>query len=165
MVRTMRVVPLLLLATLCACSRTSKSPDVPVPLTAHLIDADGVPVPDAPEPEVVQLESTETIERRLHVTVGNAAGDYTLVCDLDANKDAGIQSCSAPLPGRNYLLFRDNTKWLITGAKNAMDLKFMQDWSVTYNAGENIGLLPAKKSEETFRLFWLSSWKAKHLVR
>ena len=67
MVRTMRAVPLLLLTTLCACSRTSKSPSVPVSLIAHLIDADGVPVPGAPEPEVVRLESAETL-------VGEIAG-------------------------------------------------------------------------------------------
>lgn len=29
------------------------------------------------------------------MTVGNATGAYTLICDLDANKDQAIQSCSA----------------------------------------------------------------------
>jgi hypothetical protein len=43
-----------------------------------------------------------------------------------------------------------------------MSLEFMQNWSVKYNNAENIGLLPAKASkEESFRVFWLSSWRAK----
>ncbi len=137
-----------------------------MPLPAHLIDADGTPVPGAPEPEVVQLESVKTIQGTLHVTVGNVVGDYALVCRLDANGEVGVQSCLAPRPQRNYLLFRKNTKWLIKGAKEPMNLEFMQNFSVTYKDAENIGLLPAKNSEgEHFRLFWLSSWTAKRPVR
>ena len=133
-----------------------------MPLPAHLTDADGSPVPGPPEPEIVQLESVETTEGMLRVTVGNVAGDYVLVCNLDVNKEVGVQSCLAPRPQRNYLLFRKNTKWLIKGAKEPASLEFMQDWSVTYSDRENIGLLPAKNSEEEhFRLFWLSSWTAK----
>jgi len=98
---------LLLLVVLSACSRTPKSPDVSMPLIAHLTDADGTPVPNDPEPEVVQLKSVETVDRTLHVTVGNAAGDYVLVCNLDANTEVGPKSCSAPDPQRNYLLFRN----------------------------------------------------------
>jgi len=137
-----------------------------MPLPAHLTDADGTPVLGAPEPEVVQLGSVETIQGTLHVTVGNVAGEYALVCNLDANKEVGVQSCLAPRPQRNYLLFRKNTRWMIKGAKEPMNLEFMQDFSVTYNDRENIGLLPAKNSEEEhFRLFWLSSWTAKHPSR
>jgi hypothetical protein len=40
-----------------------------------------------------------------------------------------------------------------------MSLGFMQDWSVKYDSGENIGILPAKNSDgESFRVFWLASW-------
>jgi hypothetical protein len=96
-------------------------------------DADGSPVQGFPEPEVVQLESIETIQGTLHVTVGNAVGDYALVCNLDVNGEAGVQSCLAPRPQRNYLLFRKNTKWLIRGAQEPFSLEFMQEFSVTYN--------------------------------
>ena len=161
-VHSVRAFALLLLVVLSACSHTPKSPDVPMPLIAHLTDADGTPVPNAPEPEVVQLKSVETVDRTLHVTVGNTAGDYVLVCNLDANTEVGPKSCTAPNPQRNYLLFRSNTKWLIKGAQEPMSLEFMQNWSVKYNDAENIGLLKAKTSkEENFRVFWLSSWTAK----
>jgi hypothetical protein len=158
--------PLLLFVLLCGCSDIPKPLEVHVPLPAHLIDADGTPVQGAPEPEVVQLESVETIQGTLHVTVGNAAGDYALVCDLDANKEVEIQSCLAPLPERNYLLFHKNSKWLIKGAQKPVNLEFMQGFSVKYNEGENIGLLPAKNLQgEGFRLFWLSSWTTKRTFR
>jgi hypothetical protein len=46
-----------------------------------------------------------------------------------------------------------------------MTLKFMQDWSVAYNRGENIGLLPARKSDaEQFGVYWLLSWTGKNLA-
>ncbi len=152
---------LLLLVLLSACSRTPKSPDVTMPIIAHLTDADGTPVPNAPEPEVVQLKSVEDVDRTLRVTVGNTAGDYVLVCNLDANGEVGFKSCSAPNPQRNYLLFRGNTKWLIKGAQEPMSLDLMQNYSVKYNNAENIGLLPARTSKEDYRVFWLSSWTAK----
>lgn len=161
-----RAVPLLLFVSLCACSDTPKSPETSIPLPAHLTDADGIPVPGVPEPEVVQLINVEMVEGMMHVTVGNVSGDYVLVCNPSANKESGVQSCLAPRPQRNYLLFRKNTKWRIKGAKEPISLDFMQDWSVTYNDKENIGLLPAKNSEEEhFRLFWLSSWTAKRPFR
>jgi len=110
---------------------------------------------------VGKLKSLETGDRTLNVTVGNTAGDYVLVCNLDANGEVGFKSCSAPNPQRNYLLFRSNTKWLIKGAQEPMSLESMQNWSVKYNNAENIGLLPAKSSKEDIRVFWLSSWTAK----
>lgn len=157
-----RVVPLALLALLCACRGKSKTSAPSVPEPAHLTDADGTAVAGFPEPEIVHLESVETARGSLIVTVGNAIGDYALICNLDANKEAGIQSCLAPRPDRDYLLFRKDTKWLAKGAKKPLDLEFMQDFSVSYNDRQNIGLLPAKSTEgEDFRLFRLSSWKAK----
>jgi hypothetical protein len=156
-----RIVPVLFFVSLCACSSTPKSHEVPKPLPAHLTDADGAPVPGAPEPEVVQLRNVEMVEGMMHVTVGNVGGDYVLVCNPSVNKDVGVQSCLALRPQRDYLLFRKNTKWLVKGAKEPINLEFMQVWSVTYNDKENIGLLPARNSEEEhFRLFWLSSWTA-----
>jgi hypothetical protein len=153
---------LLLIAGLGACASTPKSVVAPTtPVSAHSIDSDGSPVFGAPEPEVVQLKSVETTHTELHVMVGNAAGDYALVCNLNANKDEQ-QNCFAPQPQRNYLLFRKNTKWLNKAAKEPIDLAFMQDWSVFYGNDENIGLMPAKGLEgESFEVFWLSSWTAK----
>jgi hypothetical protein len=64
------------------------------------------------------------------------------------------------------LLFRKDTKWQIKGAKVPINLDFMQGYSVTYNEKENVGLVPAKTSVgEQFRVFWLSSWTAKHPAR
>jgi hypothetical protein len=158
----MRMVSLLLILGLCACTNVPKSAVVPAtPVTAHSIDSDGTPVQGAPEPEVVQLKNVETTHSELHVTVGNTVGDYALVCNLNANKDEQ-QNCFAPQPQRNYLLFRKNTKWLNKGAKQPIDLAFMQNWSVFYGNDENIGLMPAKGLEgENFEVFWLSSWTAK----
>jgi hypothetical protein len=97
-----------------------------------------------------------------HVTVGNAAGEYTLVCNLAVNQpEYGARSCLSPSPQRDYLLFRGNTKWLVKGAKNPIGLDFMQDFSVKYNNSENVGLMAAKTSErETFGVYWLLSWTA-----
>jgi hypothetical protein len=156
--------PLLSIA-LCACSGSPQKSTITEPLAAHLLYTDGAPVPGAPEPEVVQMKSVETIQRELHVTVGNSSGDYVLVCNVESNKN-GEQNCLAPQPQRNYLLFRKNTKWLMKGATTPMGLDFMQDWSVTYNDKENIGLMPAKRMEkESFQMFWLSSWTAKDRPR
>ena len=157
-----RTTLLLLAVVLCSCSDTSKSARTATPRSAHAIVSDGAPVPGAPEPEVVQLRKTEMLDRMKHVTVGNDAGDYVLVCSPAANEDQGVQSCLSPRPQRDYLLFRENTKWLIRGAKEPMTLKFMQDFSVIYNGKENVGLLPAQNltKDESFGMYWLSSWTA-----
>ena len=155
---------LLVVATLCSCWGTPKSSEPAIPLAAHLIPSDGAPVSGAPEPEVVQLRKLETIGIEKHITVGNVAGEYVLVCVEEANdkEKQVIQSCLSPRPQQNYLLFRANTRWLIAGAKEPMNLAFMQNWSVTYNRGENVGLLPAKKSDaEEFGVYWLLSWTEK----
>ncbi len=164
--RTMPV-SLLLVATLCSCSNAPRPPEPATPPAAHAVTQEGVPVSGAPEPEVVQLKKMEIIDTEKYVTVGNAAGEYVLVCNEEANKDEnGIHSCLSPRPQQNYLLFRANTRWLINGAKEPINLNFMQDWSVTYKRGENIGLLPARKSHgEEFGVYWLLSWTGKGPTR
>lgn len=158
----MKWLALLFAVSLCSCSDAPKVTTAHVAPPAHSIGADGTPVPEAPEPEVVRLTKVETVDLMMHVTVGNLAGDYLLSCNPDVNKDSGVRSCLTPIPGRDYLLFRNNTKWLVNGAKQPMSLKFMQDWSVTYNNGENIGLLEAKSAErQGFGLYLLLSWTAK----
>jgi hypothetical protein len=157
-----KTIILLVSLAFCACSETPKKSEATTPLPAHLTDTDGTPVPGAPEPEVVQLKSTEMIEGMMHVTAGNVAGDYVLVCNPSANKESGVQSCLAPRPQRNYLLFRKYTKWLVKGAKEPLTLEAMQDFTVTYTNKENIMLYPAKNSEDEYpRMFWLLSWTAK----
>lgn len=161
--RTMPVT-LLLMMVLCSCSDAPKPSEPMTPPAAHLVTSEGTPVSGAPEPEVVQLEKIETTGTEKRVTVGNVAGEYVLVCNEDANNEEhGIRSCLSPRPQQDYLLFRANTRWLINGAKEPVNLKFMQDWSVAYNRGENIGLLPAKKSDaEQFGVYWLMSWTGKN---
>jgi hypothetical protein len=158
----MRTLTLLLAAGLCSCANAPKPSPAVEPLPAHLIASDGVPVPGAPEPEVVQLKKIEDSGGTKHITVGNIAGDYVLVCNLDANKEYGVKSCFSPRPQQEYLLFRRNTKWLKKGAEQPMNLQFMQDFSVTYNNAENVGLLPARNSnDEYFGVYWVLSWTAK----
>ena len=52
-----------------------------------------------------------------------------------------------------YLLFRANTKWVVKGAKApvTMDLAFVQDFTVSYNDSENIGLLPTEDPKQMNR--------------
>jgi hypothetical protein len=150
---------------LCACSNPPKQPAPVTPLSAHIIASDGTPVVGAPEPEVVQLVKIENTGNQKHVIVGNVAGDYEIICNLDANKseESAIQSCLSPPPQKNYLLFRENTKWQIKGAKEPISLAFFQNWSVSYPKGENVGLLPANTNEapNQFGVYWLLSWTAK----
>jgi hypothetical protein len=114
----------------------------------------------------VQLKEVETIGIEKHIKVGNVAGEYVLICVEEANDKEKhvIQSCLSPRPQQNYLLFRENTRWLVNGAKAPISLGFMQDWSVTYNRGENIGLMSAKKSDaEEFGVYWLLLWTERRL--
>ena len=158
----MRWLALIFATGLWSCSEEQRELKAPVAPAAHSIDAAGSPVQGAPEPEVVRLTKVDTVDGKMRVTVGNVAGDYVLSCSLDANKDHGPRSCVAPSPQRDYLLFRKNAKWLINGAEEPMNLNFMQNWSVTYNSGENIGLLPAKKADEqAFGVYVLVSWTAR----
>jgi hypothetical protein len=61
---------------------------------------------------------------------------YTLFCNVKA---AG---CITPERGKNYLLFDTSTRRKMPGAKDFITLAFVQDWTVKYNEGENIGLVP-----------------------
>jgi hypothetical protein len=146
---------------LCSCSTTQK-PSSAVAPSAHLIASGGKPVAGAPEPEVVQLEKIEEIDSTKHVSVGNSGGTYVLVCNLAADKDNAAKSCLSPLPQQDYLLFRENTKWLFDGAKEPMTLQLMQDFAVSYNNAENVGLQAASpKVSPGFGVYWLLSWTAK----
>jgi hypothetical protein len=87
-------------------------------------------------PEVVRSENVRIDGDMKIVTVGNAQRHYTLFCNIKA---AG---CITPERGKNYLLFDAKTRWKMPGAKDFITLAFVQDWTVKYNEGENIGLVP-----------------------
>ena len=71
------------------------------------------------------------------VYVGNANNHYMLYCSTKASG-----GCITPEENKNYLLFDANTRWKMPGAKDFMTLAFIQDWTVKYNQGENVGLIP-----------------------
>jgi hypothetical protein len=87
-------------------------------------------------PEVVQLENVQVEGEMKSVYVGNSTNHYFLYCNTKA---AG---CITPEENKNYLLFNSDTRWKMPGAKDFITLAFVQDWTVKYNKGENIGLVP-----------------------
>jgi hypothetical protein len=88
-------------------------------------------------PEVVQLENLQVEGDMRTVYVGNANNHYLLFCNTKAS--AG---CITPEENKNYLLFNANTRWKMPGAKDFLTLTIIQDWTIKYNQGENIGLVP-----------------------
>src|SRR5262249_54949616 len=103
---------------------------------------------DLVRPEVVRLESVRVEDDVKTVTVGNANRHYSLFCNVKAD------GCITPERGKNYLLFNANTRWKMPGAKDFLTLAVMQDWTVKYNQGENIGLIPEKSG--AFGVFFLT---------
>jgi hypothetical protein len=129
----MKIAPfafLLLLHPISASSQESPSPS-------------GAPVP----PEIVRLEKVQVEDELKNVRVGNSKRSYLLYCNVKAD------GCMTPEPDKNYLLFDKNTRWKMPGATNFLTLAFMQDWKVKYNQGENIGLIPEKKTVTLACLF------------
>jgi hypothetical protein len=90
---------------------------------------------DIVRPEVVRLENVRVEDDIKIVTVGNANRHYSLFCNVKAD------GCITPERNKNYLLFNKDTRWKMPGAKDFINLAFMQDWTVKYNQGENIGLI------------------------
>jgi len=104
-------------------------------------------------PEIVRSESVDVQYGAKIVTVGNAAGHYTLCCNTEA------EHCLTPTPGKDYLLFTKTTHWRYPGAENPVNLAFFQDWSVTYTKQENIAIVPRESDRFHFGMYWLKSWK------
>jgi len=50
--------------------------------------------------------------------------------------------CITPERNKNYLLFNKDTRWKMPRAKDFISLAWIQDWTVKYNEGENIALVP-----------------------
>jgi len=87
-------------------------------------------------PEVVQVENMFVEGTMRTVYVGNANNHYLIYCNTKA--DSG---CITPEENKNYLLFDANSRWKMPGAKDFLTLSFIQDFTIKYNQGENVGLV------------------------
>jgi hypothetical protein len=108
---------------------------------------------DVVPPEVVQFENMHIDGDVKIVTVGNVNRHYSLICNTKA------ESCITPERDKNYLLFNKNTRWKMPGAKDFLTLSFIQDWTLKYNQGENIGLVREQGGGPTFGMFVLDPAK------
>jgi hypothetical protein len=107
-----------------------------VPLALLLLQPVATNEQDLVPPEVVRFENVHMNGDEKTIIVGNANRRYSLFCNI---KSAG---CITPVRDRNYFLFDGATRWKMPGAKVFITLAFVQDWTVTYDEGENIGLVP-----------------------
>ena len=87
-------------------------------------------------PEIVQLENVQEEGEMKTVYVGNSTNHYFLYCNTKA------EHCITPEENKNYLLFNSNTRWKMPSGKVPITLAELQDWTIKYNKGENIGLVP-----------------------
>jgi hypothetical protein len=92
---------------------------------------------NAVPPEVVRFESVRVDGKMKIVRVGNAQGHFMLFCNVE------LDGCLTPERDRNYLLFDQNTRWKMPGAKDFLTLAFLQDWLGKYDkaTSEHIGLV------------------------
>jgi hypothetical protein len=105
------------------------------------------------EPEIVRVEKVVVGPRVKVVLVGNKNGQYSLSCN------AGADGCRTPKPGVDYYVVTKETRWTLQGAQDPMTLKFIQDWTGTYNNAENIGLIAVDVNQrEGLCLYWLNLW-------
>ncbi|GAC1440237.1 MAG: hypothetical protein NVS1B11_20700 [Terriglobales bacterium] len=102
-------------------------------------------------PETVRVQKVVFDNQLKRVTVSNNEGRYVLACN--ANQD----NCVTPTPGKDYLLINKTTKWKLPGATGYLTLKFLEDFSITYNNEENIALLAAE-GDSTIGMYRLISW-------
>lgn len=115
-------------------------------LIMFLLSATEVLAQELVPPEVVKLENVLVEGDMKSVYVGNANNHYMLYCDLKASG-----GCITPEENQNYLLFDAKTRWKLSGAVDFMTLGFIQDWTVKYNQGENVGLV-AEQSDHRGQL-------------
>jgi hypothetical protein len=109
-------------------------------------------------PDIVQVEHVRLEEGAKIIIVGNDKGRYVLSCNIKAI------GCLTPLPGIDYFVFNKDTHWKIRpNAKEFMTLKFLEDWTETYNDVENIGLVPTKDTAGgSLGVYILESWTRKN---
>ena len=103
---------------------------LPTMLVAVMANAENL-VP----PEVVRLENIQVEGDVRTVYMSNANKHYVLFCNVKAD------GCITPEENKNYLLFDSSTRWKMPGAKDFLTLRVMQDWTVTYKKGKNVGLI------------------------
>lgn len=144
-----------LVAAILSCSSRSPTPSAttnPTPSKPALPkdeNGDVLPVPEIVHVRQVHIGDVKT------VIVGNDNGEYTLFCNTKAS------NCLTPTPAKDYYVFNSNTKWKMPGAKDYITLKWVQDWTITYNKAENIALVPAEGgAPDEVGMYGLSSWKA-----
>lgn len=87
-------------------------------------------------PEIVQGNRVTVDGDVKRVTMESDTGRYVLSCNLKA---AG---CITPAPQGRYYLFTKSTQWQMPGAKQLIDLNFVQDWTVSYPNGKILALFP-----------------------
>jgi hypothetical protein len=67
----------------------------------------------------------------------------------------GIGTGTPRRNGKKYLLFKANTRWKMPGAKDFLTLAFIQELTIKYNQGENVGLVAEDGKGEDLGLFIL----------
>jgi hypothetical protein len=108
-------------------------------------------VPEIVHSRQVRIEGSDVKT----VIVGNENGEYDLFCNTKAG------NCLTPVPAKGYYVFNSTTKWKTPGAKEYITLKWIQDWTVSYNKAENIALVPVEGgAPDEIGMYGLSSWKA-----
>jgi len=144
----------------CSCSSTVTKPEH----AATIQTPSSQPSPnaqpkaqDGQEPEIVRVERVINGPHQVKVVlVGNKNGQYSLSCDSDA------EGCVTPTPGVDYYVITKDTNWRLEGATEPMTLKFIQDFTVSYNKAENIGLVAVDVNKRgRVAIYWLNSWTGK----
>jgi hypothetical protein len=100
-----------------------------------LLQLNSVSAQELIPPVIVQFESRHVDGDVKLITVGNPNKHYFLSCSVKAS------GCITPVANKNYLLFDKDTLWKMPGATAFINLAFIQDWTVKYNIGENVGLI------------------------
>lgn len=117
---------------------------IPLVLLLHVAAANAQNSPA----EVVRFENVQVDGEVKTVYLGNANKHYVLFCNVKTD------GCITPEEDKDYLLFNKDSRWMMPGATKFLTLAGMQEWTVTYNQGENIGLI-AKDGSSGIGMFVL----------
>jgi S1-C subfamily serine protease len=135
-------------------------PDEAPPVKAQTHDEDAPTQQAKPQepnegltpPEVVRSEEVQIDGRIKRITVSNPNNRYHLMCNAETD------SCRTPVPDKDYLVFSEATRWRMPGAKEPLTLKFLQDFSVSYQGQQNIALVPSDPDDfNSFGIYVLLS--------
>lgn len=143
----------------CCCSSTVTKPEQAATGQTSPSQASPTAQPKAKddrEPEIVRVEKVINGPQVKVVLVGNKNGQYSLSCNANA------ESCLTPTPGVDYYVITKDTKWRLKGAEGEITLTFIQDFTVSYNNSENIGLVAVELNQRgRLAIYWLNSWTGK----